>query len=81
MRAIGNYADDGPELPTAALIRKARGQPQSRNRGVIDETDLVLTDPPYNVAYQGYTDEKLTIQNDAMSAEDFRQFLVDTFAS
>ena len=46
-----------------------------------EQADLVFTGPPYNVAYQGYTEEKLTIQNDAMSAEDFRQFLIDTFAS
>lgn len=28
--------------------------------------DLLLTDPPYNVGYQGGTDEQLTIANDAM---------------
>jgi len=41
--------------------------------------DLVLTDPPYNVAYDGGTDEKLTIQNDSMSDEDFYKFLYDSF--
>ena len=46
-----------------------------------EQADLVFTDPPYNVAYEGYTDDKLTIKNDAMSADDFRQFLIDTFAS
>lgn len=30
------------------------------------EADLVLTDPPYNVDYQGGTDEKLKIKNDKM---------------
>jgi DNA modification methylase len=38
--------------------------------------DLLLTDPPYNVAYSGKTDEKLTIANDAMSSNDYRVFLV-----
>ena len=46
-----------------------------------EQADLVFTDPPYNVAYEGHTKDKLTIMNDAMSAEDFRQFLIDTFAS
>ncbi|MCC7186911.1 MAG: ParB N-terminal domain-containing protein, partial [Acidobacteria bacterium] len=46
-----------------------------------EQADLVFTDPPYNVAYEGYTEDKLTIKNDAMSAEEFRQFLKDTFVS
>jgi len=44
------------------------------------EADLVLTDPPYNVDYQGGTVEKLKIQNDKMSDEQFLQFLIDAFA-
>lgn len=39
--------------------------------------DLWLTDPPYNVAYEGGTKERLTIKNDAMADEQFRQFLRD----
>ena len=35
--------------------------------------------PPYNVAYEGGTKEKLTIQNDDMSDDDFRQFLRDVY--
>ena len=31
------------------------------------EVDMWLTDPPYNVAYEGGTKEKLTIQNDSMA--------------
>lgn len=34
--------------------------------------DLYLTDPPYNVAYEGKTKDALTIENDNMSDEDFR---------
>lgn len=37
--------------------------------------DMVFTDPPYNVDYQGGTDEKLKIQNDNMPAEEFNAFL------
>jgi site-specific DNA-methyltransferase (adenine-specific) len=39
--------------------------------------DMWLTDPPYNVAYEGGTKEKLTIKNDSMNNDEFRQFLRD----
>lgn len=37
--------------------------------------DCVFTDPPYNVAYQGGTKDKLTIQNDDMDDAQFDEFL------
>jgi site-specific DNA-methyltransferase (adenine-specific) len=43
--------------------------------------DMCLTDPPYNVAYEGGTKEKLTIQNDSMEDSEFRQFLRDAFVA
>ncbi len=43
--------------------------------------DLLLEDPPYNVAYQGATEDKLTIANDNMSDEDFLKFLTEAFAN
>jgi len=42
-----------------------------------ERADLVWTDPPYNVAYEGGTG--LTIQNDDMSGTDFYQFLYDAY--
>lgn len=45
------------------------------------QASLVVTDPPYNVAYTGKTRDALTIENDAMSPEDFRRFLVDAYAA
>lgn len=36
--------------------------------------DLYLTDPPYNVSYEGKTKDKLKIQNDKMENDDFREF-------
>ena len=39
--------------------------------------DMWLTDPPYNVAYEGKTKDALKIQNDSMGNEDFRIFLRD----
>ena len=44
-----------------------------------NKADLYLTDPPYNVAYEGATKDKLTIMNDNMSDEKFRTFLRDSF--
>ena len=45
------------------------------------QTDMWLTDPPYNVAYEGGTKEKLTIQNDSMADDAFRQFLRDAYVT
>ena len=46
-----------------------------------DAADLVFTDLPYNVDYEGYTEEHLKIQGDRMSAAEFKQFLEAAFRS
>ena len=43
--------------------------------------DLVVTDPPYNVAYEGKTKDALTIANDSMSDDSFYQFLYDFYTA
>jgi len=43
--------------------------------------DMWLTDPPYNVAYEGKTKDALTIQNDSMGNDDFRTFLRDCYVA
>jgi len=43
--------------------------------------DMWLTDPPYNVAYEGGTKDKLTIQNDNMGDDQFREFLRDAYVT
>lgn len=43
--------------------------------------DMWLTDPPYNVAYEGKTKEALTIKNDKMGDDSFRQFLRDAYVA
>lgn len=43
--------------------------------------DLLLTDPPYNVDYTGGTKDKLTIENDNMTDDAFKRFLVSAFAN
>lgn len=45
------------------------------------KADLFLTDPPYNVDYEGKTKDSLKIQNDSMVDEVFRKFLVDAFSA
>ncbi len=45
------------------------------------QADLLWTDPPYNVNYQGGTKAKLTIKNDAMDEARFREFLVEAFST
>ena len=44
-----------------------------------NKADLLMTDPPYNVDYEGKTKEKLTIKNDSKTDDDFLQFLIDAF--
>ena len=46
-----------------------------------DAADLVFSDPPYNVDYEGYTEDRLKIQGDRMSPEQFQRFLHDSFRS
>lgn len=41
--------------------------------------DLLITDPPYNVNYEGKTKDRLKIENDKMSDSTFREFLRDAF--
>lgn len=43
------------------------------------QADMVWTDPPYNVAYEGQ--DGMTIENDDMGDEEFGKFLLDVFSS
>ena len=43
--------------------------------------DLVITDPPYNVAYVGKTKDALKIANDMQSDGNFYQFLYDFYTA
>lgn len=61
----------GDSTDTIALERLTENKP----------ADLWLTDPPYNVAYEGKTADALTIKNDSMSNADFRQFLHDVYVA
>ena len=61
----------GDATDTDAVERLMAGAP----------ADLVFTDPPYNVDYEGYTEERLKIKGDRMSDADFKKFLEAAFRS
>jgi site-specific DNA-methyltransferase (adenine-specific) len=82
--------DDIPEVPVEATARPGdlwelgthrllcgdSTNPDHMSR-LMDgaEADLLLTDPPYNVAYEGRTEERLTIANDQMDDVSYGRFL------
>jgi hypothetical protein len=39
------------------------------------KADMIFTDPPYNVNYEGYTEEALTIKSDAMTEAQYNAFM------
>lgn len=43
------------------------------------KANLIVTDPPYNVDYQGKTKENLSIENDNMGNEEFYNFLAAVY--
>ena len=45
------------------------------------QADMLITDPPYNIDYEGKTKKKLKIINDKMDGDKFFWFLVDAFAA
>ena len=61
----------GDATDTDAVVRLIAGA----------SADLVFTDPPYNVSYEGYTEDRLTIKGDRMSDAEFKQFLERAFRS
>ena len=84
--------DDAPELPVNPLVESGELWFLGNHRLIIgdsteaqtyetlmekEKSDLLITDPPYNVAYEG-SDGK-TIQNDSMSDSEFRSFLDSVF--
>ena len=45
------------------------------------KADLIVTDPPYNVDYEGKTADALKIEKDNMNDAEFKQFLKNAFAT
>jgi hypothetical protein len=46
-----------------------------------EAADLVFVDPPYNVDYEGYIEDHLTIKGDRMSNAEFKRFVAAAFHS
>lgn len=44
-----------------------------------EKADMLITDPPYNVNYEGKTEDSLTIQNDNKTFLEFYEFLKNAF--
>ena len=44
-----------------------------------DIADMAFTDLPYNVNYEGFTEDRLRIRGDKMTAAEFRGFLAESF--
>lgn len=45
------------------------------------EIDLVITDPPYNVEYEGKKKKREKIKNDSMEEDEFSKFLKEIFSN
>jgi len=56
-------------------------QAQVETLMVNTKADLLLTDPPYNVAYEGKTKDAMKIKNDQMGDDAFLQFLTSAFTA
>lgn len=63
------------------LVGDATDQAEVARLMAGDAADLIFTDPPYNVDYEGYTEEKLKIKGDRMSDAEFKEFLEASFRS
>jgi len=61
----------GDSLQVEMLERLCAGQ----------KVDMWLTDPPYNVGYEGKTKDSLKIKNDEMKDGAFRKFLLDAYSA
>lgn len=88
-----NYEAEPPEKPSAKpgdLYKLGRHRLMCGDATILNDVeilmggkkaDMVFTDPPYNVDYEGGTEDKLKIQNDKMDDDSFYQFLYDSFVN
>jgi DNA modification methylase len=88
-------ADDVPEVPEEPITKPGDLWILGNHRLLCgDSTDVLaverlmdgkkanlwLTDPPYNIAYEGGSKKRKAIENDSMGSDDFRQFLRDAYS-
>ena len=84
---------DLPETPTSMtgdlwllsdhrlLVSDATVSSEVRRLMAGETADLLFIDTPYNVDYEGYTEQHLKMQGDRMSDADFAKFLEAAFGS
>src|ERR1039458_9598793 len=84
---------DLPETPTSMtgdiwvlgdhrlMVSDATVSSEVRRLMADDIADLLFIDTPYNVDYEGYTEQHLKMQGDRMSDADFKKFLEAAFGS
>src|ERR1035441_4394649 len=84
---------DLPETPTSMtgdlwllsdhrlLVSDATASSEVRRLMAGETADLLFIDTPYNVDYEGYTEQHLKMQGDRMSDADFQKFLEAAFRS
>jgi DNA modification methylase len=84
---------DLPETPTSMtgdlwllsdhrlLVSDATVSSEVRRLMAGEAADLLFIDTPYNVDYEGYTEQRLKMQGDRMSDADFKRFLETAFGS
>jgi DNA modification methylase len=88
-------ADDVPEAPEEPITKPGDLWILGNHRLLCgDSTDVLaverlmdgqkanlwLTDPPYNIAYEGGSKKRKAIENDSMGSDDFRQFLRSAYS-
>ena len=88
--AAAGDPDDIPEPPAEPITRPGDLWAVGRHRLLCGDAtsaadvarvlggeaaDLLLTDPPYNVAYEGGTADRLTIPNDDLDPAEYQRFL------
>jgi len=72
--ALGEVYELGPHR----LVCGSSTDPAAWEALLGDERlQMVWTDPPYGVSYEGKTKDKLTIKNDSLTPDHLRQFLTD----
>lgn len=88
-----DYEEEIPEIPKSKpgqiyqlgrhrLMCGDSTKPEDVEKLMNDQrADLLITDPPYNVAYEGKQDSKMTIKNDSQEDDDFYKFLLAAFSN
>lgn len=78
---LGDLIELGHNYQHRFMCGDSTDQEQVKKMMGNELADQLVTDPPYNVAYEGKTKDALTIKNDSMDNDSFREFLRSAFRS